>query len=426
MIKRLFVAWLMVAMCIPQYSYAQALPSAMQRAVSGVIQAKMVKRGFAANDPRYASTVTSVGSQIVGASAAAAVVTMVGVTAPAWVTVGATVALGAVFAAGISIAADKTINWLFNSDGTVNNGNTAVPTGTQATIEIRTTNPPMDTIVSNSIGKPYIVITHTAPNYYTTYWYSQTTQTNPDASKYSFNQGWTYQSKYYYVYKSTTVTTSTPCPQNYTLNGSQCVAQGQPVPVSVTDAVNALTPEQLSKSADPEVVSRVAQAAWEKAAAQPGYQGVPIDAADPITPGDVQAYREANPATWPTVRDVVQPQPLPDGTPAQEGPFSLPAPTAPPAPPEGGSGTGTGTPFDFSIINPNESVTRTEVNASYSPVSFTQTAGCPAAVSYDIWGETHSISFGPVCDWLSSVCAPLTIGIATIAAAFIFARGFKV
>lgn len=427
-IKHWIIRLLIVLMCIPpQASYAQALPSTVQRAISGIIQAKMLKRGFAANDPRFAATVSGVGSSIVGAAAAAAVVTAVGVTAPAWVTVGATVALGSLFAAGISIAADKTINWLFNSDGTVNNGTTAVPAGTQGTIDIMSAEPAMATVVSNSIGKPWIVITTTAPYYYTKSYWSTTTFTNPGTG-YSMFQNFTYNGTYYYVWRTNVVQSTTACPSNYTKNGTQCVANGVPAPVSPTDAVNALTDAQKAKASDPVVLQKIAQSAWEKAAAQPGYTGFAPDPADPITEAEVQKYKDDNPATWPPVGDIVSPQPLPSGTTAAQGPFSIPAPTTATNP---GTGTGTGgtgttgTVFDWSIIAPNETVQKTEASVSYNPIAFSQTASCPAPLSYEVFGDSYPLSFGPMCDWLSSVCAPLSITLATIAAAFIFARGLK-
>jgi hypothetical protein len=424
-----FVAWVLIfLMFSSNIARAQALPvSAVSRAISGVIQSKMLSRGFAANDPRFLATVSGAGSQIVGAATAAAVVTAAGITAPAWVTVGATVALGSVFAYGISLAADKTMNWLFNSDGTVNAGKTASPAGSPVVyVRAQGAALTMDTIVSNSIGKQFIVITNQNPTYYKVTYFSTPTNANPAPGTYTLSQGYNYNGTYYYVWVTPTTQQTTVCPTGYTLSGSNCVANAQPVSESVTDAASALTNEQLDKDVNPELVAKLAQAAWEKAASQPGYQGVPVDATKPITEADAKAYQDANPATWPKVRDVVKPQPATSGDPVGK-PFELPVPSATPGSSGGTGGDSTGgstTAFDWSILPTGETIPKTDPGITFSPIPFAAPTGCPASVTFEIFGRTFAVSYTPFCDFLTTI-NPLIVGLGAVSAAIIFARSLK-
>lgn len=426
-LRKITAILLIYLLAFPINSYALDF-SRVQNTMAGILESKMASKGIAATDPRYAATISSVGTQIVGGAAAAAIVTAAGVTAPAWITVAATVALGSV----ISIAADKTINWLFNSDGTVKDGSTGVPAGTQPKIDIVTGGVKMDTIVANSIGAPYTIITVASPNYYIQTWFSNTKQTNPDASKYSFNQGWTYNNVYYYIYTTNVVTQTQQCPANYSVNGTQCVANAVPVSSSVTDAISKLTPDQLNKPVSPEVMAKLADAEWQKASQQPGYAGVPYDASTPVTPDDVSGYMRNNPTTWPTVSDVVTPQKATDSTSTDpsKNPFALPVPSSTSSGstgsnPTSGSGSSSGTSFDWTVVAPPESIPKSSVDVTYNPIAFSQSTGCPAPLTFDLFGATQTIPFTSICSLLSSVVAPITITIATIAAAFIFARGFN-
>ena len=45
--------------------------------------------------------------------------------------------------------------------------------------------------------------------------------------------------------------------------------------------------------------------AWQKAAMDPTYQGVPYSYSDPVTAADVSAWQASNPASYPTVQDLL-------------------------------------------------------------------------------------------------------------------------
>ena len=107
-------------MFLPFFASAAAYaPVKVSNAVSGVIEQKLINRGFAANDPRYAATIQNTGNVITAAAGAGAAAIVVGaLTAPAWVT--AAIAAGVAVAVGyaVSLAVDGITQWLFGSDST--------------------------------------------------------------------------------------------------------------------------------------------------------------------------------------------------------------------------------------------------------------------------------------------------------------------
>jgi hypothetical protein len=57
----------------------------------------------------------------------------------------------------------------------------------------------------------------------------------------------------------------------------------------------------------PDVLAKLADQAWMKAAAQPGYQGIPYSATQPITKTDVVAWQSENSSKQPTLGDLLTP-----------------------------------------------------------------------------------------------------------------------
>lgn len=74
-------------------------------------------------------------------------------------------------------------------------------------------------------------------------------------------------------------------------------------------------PEKLAPFMDPganepldeKVIVKLANELWKRAAAQPGYEGVPYDAVNPVTVADVQLYKAENPVAYPTQADMLSP-----------------------------------------------------------------------------------------------------------------------
>lgn len=299
---RTFLLSLVLALFTVQQVLAAPVPvSNMQNAISGVVQAKMMKRGFAANDPRFGATLQTAGTQIAGAAAAAALVTAAGVTAPAWLTAGVAVGLGALLGMGLDLAIDG-IKWLLNPDGSV-----SAPGATT----------PLQPYMGRTdwVDGSYVEAIHLNGSCL-----PDVNGTNGTLSgKLPFNYwcagpGWP---------------GDTTLPMNGSIlnaTGTSPASSGTGTSTTVPDmpsAISALSPEMKARPLNPQIIAAIADSAWKQAASQPGYAGLPYDAANPITTVDAQAWQQANPTNWPTVGDAAAPQAAPVGGTAAS-PFSLP------------------------------------------------------------------------------------------------------
>lgn len=314
-----FVRWMIALMVLPGLVHAQAVPaSSFQKAISQLISNKLAKRGFAANDPRFAATFQNVGAGIGSSAAAAAVVTAAGVTAPAWVTAAATAALGAIFYYGINLAVDG-VKWLVNGDGSVTYtkpGDVPVlPTGkcyrdtryggcAPSIADVLTNGNPMGNYANICPGGARIVGS-AIPGW----WELQLLTASGSLCMSS----------------SVLIALVDGTPSPLVNADAPYIGMQPPVTATPSAAVSAISDSDKAKPVNPEIVAKIADNAWKYAASQPGYSGVPYDNADPITVTDAQAVYQANPAGWPTVSDLVSPQVAPSGQPATQ-PWSIPAP----------------------------------------------------------------------------------------------------
>lgn len=74
------------------------------------------------------------------------------------------------------------------------------------------------------------------------------------------------------------------------------------------DATTAgLDTTQKSAKLSSDALANVVNSAWQNAAAQPGYSGLPYSATSPVTPAEVQAWQFENPALNPTIGDLLVP-----------------------------------------------------------------------------------------------------------------------
>lgn len=370
MTLRNYIVALLISLLATQHVSAAALPvTSTQNAVSGVLQAKMVKRGFAQNDPRFASTLQAAGAAIAGAAASAAVVTAVGITAPAWVTAGLVVGLGVLFSYGINLAVDG-VKWLLNSNGTVTVGDSDTPAG-----------------VGLYIGGPYWAVGNafgmggegasygdgtvlngtsygTTPElanqaamrngggHDMTSWKFKCDPISGPSNSLQTRCFWDLGLKYadgssYWQEIPTTYYSSGSPVSSPTgaYNGGTFQATGtdlSKIKLNVPDAVAALSAAEKTKPVNPALIATLADNAWKNAASQPGYNGLPYQATDPITTAEAQAWRDANPANWPTIGDVVAPQPAPAGGNAST-PFTLPNFSQPVSSVDTNTGSNTGT-----------------------------------------------------------------------------------
>lgn len=449
--KRFFFRWLLALLVAPGICMAQANPSAMQKAISSLIQQKAIKRGFAANDPRINATLQAAGSALIGTAGAAAVVTLAGVTAPAWVTAAVVMGLGALFTAGVSLAIDGLASWFFNSDGSIGVAK----------------DPPSVPMVQGgaywSSGERYFAgdwLTaakpHTECDPVNTdcskqVWVKKLrncTFVNADAVRCGIQTIWNgvcdAQCENEYNWGGMLITRKqTGAPANCSAGTfydsarpTSCVSPTADSVLNVetkspTDAVSTLTTQDLAKPINPSVLAGVADLAWKKASEQSGYAGVPYDPANPISTADAVEYQQANPASYPTVNDGVAPQPSSSTDPASS-PWSLPNSSTSPSPtptPTPGGETGGETPtdkpmIDWTIVGGSEAIPTQSVSATFTPTLFSAPTGCPAPITFEMMGKAHSISYGPFCDLMATL-APLFLALGAAAAALIFAEAFK-
>jgi hypothetical protein len=68
-----------------------------------------------------------------------------------------------------------------------------------------------------------------------------------------------------------------------------------------------LTDASKAQPLDPMTLAQVVNQTWQSAAAQPGYQGLPFPASQPVTTADVQPWVVANPSLAPNISDLFRP-----------------------------------------------------------------------------------------------------------------------
>jgi hypothetical protein len=340
-LKKLLVFLICGMMFINNPAFSQARPvSKMQSAVSGVVQQKSLKRGFAANDPRFIETIKDMGTTTAAAAAGAATVTALGVTAPAWATVAISAGIATVVGYAVSLAIDGITKWLFG-DSTIDEVGNAGEIDPSNGISVGA---PYWTVFDNSTqlygGDGFAISMQAYHNYYT-----KLGTVNPSAPTCTQANASTIKCGPFQATRLTANSTRS-CPKGEFYSGTKCSPYTFKFPAPGTTptvedvppatAVSHITAGELAKELNPDVVAGVANAAWRNAASQPGYDGLPYSPADPITPAEVAQWKNANPTRWPTVGDFVAPQP------ATNDPWSIPFnPTAPTQNPSTNPSSGT-------------------------------------------------------------------------------------
>lgn len=335
--SRLFLLFLIWCLLNTQAVYAQAFPNPkpqpdrVARALSGVLQQGMQKRGFAANDPRFMNTVARASPVLsVTAGSTAAAVTVGAVTAPAWATVALAAGIGAVVTYAVSLGIDALVDWLFRDDGLIDQSsaeNSAYPSHAFNAGDRVWTYKDWQGVQhyganADALAREYRYVDMKRQGY-------------PHISEPTcFADGTTgYWCGNYKVTLSGTAPVS--CGAGMQAIGSNCASFSYPLPVTFPDvdgltpqqAISNLTDEELNKPLNPVLVAALANLAWQQAAQEPGYDGLPYPQADPLTTADVAPWAQANPELAPTVGDFVSPNPSPSGS---SNPWSLPSnPSAP-------------------------------------------------------------------------------------------------
>lgn len=302
-----------------------------QRAIAKLITDKAIKRGFAPNDPRLVQTLSRT-SGVAGdiAGYAAATVVAGAVTAPAWVTVALALGVGIT----VGLAVNGIVSWIFPDEAEAASV-TVKHDGTQpSSAALLQGGPYWLTTIAGVYGSDARSAIQTAVSIN---WPSDATSnfeigtcsdsTNPVKTSClvtRVNKSTGYKQIGYAAIGATYNPAGAPanCAAGYVYRNGACVAvpavAAPDTAMPIQNAVTELAPEELAKPANPKLVSTIADQLWRRAASLPGYDGLPYVAADPITEAEAEAQRQANPSAWPTVQDLVSPQP------AANSPWKLP------------------------------------------------------------------------------------------------------
>lgn len=283
-----------IAAAVPVYN------GRMNAAVGAVIQNKVGKWGFAANDPRIGATTTGVASGLttIAVGVAGGAVASVG-----WPALLVAAGVAAVVGGAVSLAQDAITKWLFNSDGTV-------------------------TTTSVSPGSVLAPGTSYAANYSNNPRYNSITDALLSGSNMSVilsggcctNGAWKFgygalpgvqtlqivnktTQALMYDYSKYVSIISDAGPNVALVNADP------PIQTSNTDSPQTLaarlSSSDVAKPISDELLAAAVNAAWK--AADRSLGGLPWSASDPVTPADVATWRAANPSMIPTVGDAIAP-----------------------------------------------------------------------------------------------------------------------
>lgn len=262
---------------------APAFSPKFGNAVGGVLEDKAIKRGFAANDPRFGATLAAVGSALT--------VVAGGVTAAAGAPLWLTIAVGAATSFAVTLAADSIYKWIFEDDGTVSTegGVAVVDPGLQPGMCYTWPGEPQI-----CTGSPASVCSQLGGTGYGNLVWGMKYPGTPNCVDPNPSCGPTDNSNCGYGYP--TQQPGTPAPEP---------GEGALTRVPAETAAGSIPADVLSSPVNPQIIADAANKYWQEAAAQPGYQGLPYSYADPVTSADVQAWQQSNPGSYPTVADAV-------------------------------------------------------------------------------------------------------------------------
>lgn len=368
----------LICLAVAVRAQAGALPAysgAVNQAVAQSIEKAAIRRGFAANDPRFLATYSgaSTVAATVAADATAAAVTAA--SAPVWLSVAGALGAAAIvggLAYGIyKVFFDDSSStakfYIQSPSGEAPYGTVGVPSGgsnfTQAGLSVDSK---YRIVGSKNARVPQNLPVYGFGNYLycdapdacmalaKTAWEqfndgSQWNNQGCDAEDASGNvachaqrigSGGTAQGN---TWINTTV--------NITM-GPNPLLVGDTIKGDVSTIVQAVPDTELQKAADPATIATLANNLWQRAAAQPNYQGLPYTASDPVMVNDAAAAQAANPATWPKNADLVSPVATQAGA---QPVISTTAATQPNTDPAPGTGTGTtpapGTASNVNVVN---------------------------------------------------------------------------
>lgn len=285
---------------------------------SGIAEA-LVRRGFAANDPRIAQTVLAVGARVpVLASAAGTGSTWLTVASrlSPWVTGGVLVYQG--------------VSWYWDIQGKVY----LAPPGSVTTTPVYSNGIVAGQlcwgISGDCFGSPQEVLAflfNSTKSQYPSASYGVPQLVSNSATQWTATYNYSIPEIYLNNYSGTKVivshTANVTCPQGsgYSGSGSMpngCVSAGlstspyagAPVVGATPQAAfDALPAQAKNAPLSSELAAEIANRHWKEAALQPGYNGVPFSSGTPVVPGDFSPAITNHPADWPLTSGINDPVP---------------------------------------------------------------------------------------------------------------------
>lgn len=363
-IKKILTLLFLTIFLFQQNAQSQALPVAapaanfvVNRAIGGVLTRTAISRGFAANDPRIAATLAGASSSLTAVNVASTVggVALGIAGAPVWLTVAASLGI---FAVGAAIVAGRTSLKFSDSLLIVDaQGNTVPPNYAPGSIQ-DSAGYYRDAISSG-------VKIYRSANCYSTDFcgqfpaapvgvmpYSIDGNNGVIAAFYSLSE---FNDKYIALRNASakgsgqTFSWSIPADFELNANGSRRLvgaltisynceppgnyycgdrakspytyqfksdveshvvidsSEGPRLFPDLNTAYASLSPASKAEPLPDNLIAQLANQAWLNAASQPGYQGLPYIATQPITVSDVAAWRAVEPAPAPTLADLLAP-----------------------------------------------------------------------------------------------------------------------
>lgn len=306
--------YLFLCLCI-QDSFAQALPASNKfgSALGNGMMQTLVRRGFAANDPRIFQTISSVSARTVSLASAGSAATwgsVLGRCVP-FVSVGLAVYAG--------------VNWYFDVQGKVY----LAPPGSTASVPIFSNGVQKGSLVyslsnrsgfyAGSIQEAYSALVFSNLQLYADAKYGVPSIKQTSSATWSVSYNYSIPSQFInnfsYVAEATSIVwngSACPAGQGYDSSKQQCASVGldkSPFAGSKIEGVDLPTAyANLSDAAKTapvtsELLAEASNRLWKDAALSPGYEGIPFSSDSPVQPSDFESYRSTYPASWPQNSD---------------------------------------------------------------------------------------------------------------------------
>lgn len=319
--KNLLVIFLFLTSNLFAQTTADPAYANMQRAVGGIVNKHVNANGYASADPKTYQTLKGIGTAAVGAVAGAGAGILIAGTSVAWGTVLAVAVVGSVISYGVSLGLDQLSKWVFGTGstpitpvqpsmtltGNLVSGQSAFCIGTTCAVsndqlQLHTSNSYCSGITSlglacQTLSCPvgYLANVRCVYTWNPVYFSGPPSGSNP---AYTYNL----------PLNPSQYSGSTCAVGQVSLSGScSNIAPVSTAPSTISTAKSNLSASDLSQPVDYSTMALMINKLWKDASAQSGYQGIPYDAANPITNQTVQSYATENPSAYPTVSALLSP-----------------------------------------------------------------------------------------------------------------------